>query len=240
MTLNITTITLVCIAILIFLYLVYQKDTAVHNSGTLNNDEVDSYDGSSYDETEVSSSETSRMTGKNSTRGNGYSTSSYNSARGGASESGLHAYFDQGSSAGSAGSSGSTESTDEEVSGIESSINPPATTAQNGDFEGGNNRGNEFATYTSTGNTSEDMFNAGELLPQSSTNSYFDTYDNIKVGNSQLINVYRPIGTNTVMGSLRNPTWDLRGEPANQKRNVGPWMNSTIQPNVYKTGVCQH
>jgi hypothetical protein len=231
---NITTITLVFIAVLIFLYLVSQKDLSIHNSGSLNNDqytEADSYDGSSYDETEVSSAETSRMVGKNSASGGKYAHSSYyNGTRGGNSETGLDMYFD----------AITTPDADSEVTGIDSSISPPASKAANGDFQGGNDRGNEFATYTSTGNTSEDMFNAGELLPQSGTNSYFDTYDNIKVGNSQLINVYRPIGTNTVMGSLRNPTFDLRGEPANQKRNVGPWMNSTIQPNVYKTGICSN
>ena len=229
---NITTITLIFIAVLIFLYLVSQKDLSIHNSGSLNNGdntEVDSYDGSSYDETEVSSAETSRMVGKNSASGGKYAHSSYyNGTRGGTSESGLDVYFD----------AVTTPDAESEVTGIDSSISPPASEAVNGDYQGGNDRGDEFATYTSTGNTSEDMFNAGELLPQRSTNSYFDTYDNIKVGNSQLINVYRPIGTNTVMGSLRNPTFDLRGEPANQKRNVGPWMNSTIQPNVYKTGIC--
>ena len=230
MKLNTTTIMLIFIGFLIILYLMSQNGS-IHNSGSLNEDnyiENDTNDGS-YDETEVSSTETSKMVGKNSANGNYKYASYYDGTRGGMSESGLDVYFEP----------SSISESDTEVNGIESSILPPASESTNGDFEGGNGLGNQFSSFTSTGTTSEDeMFNAEELLPSTSTNSYFDTYDNIKVSNTQLINVYRPIGTNTVMGSLRNPTWDLRGEPANQKRNVGPWNNSTIQPNVYKTGVC--
>jgi hypothetical protein len=227
MKLTVTTITLIFIASLIFMYLLSQSGP-IHNAGTLN---ADDYEGDgSYDETELSSSDTDKMTSKNSAARTYKSTNYYTGTRGGASQSGLDVYFDQSSS-----------DSDSEVNGIDSGISPPASEATNGNFEGGNGLGNQFASYTGTGTTSsseETMFNAEELLPSSSTNSYFDTYDNIKVSNTQLINAYRPIGTNTVMGSLRNPTWDLRGEPANQKRNVGPWNNSTIQPNIYKTGVC--
>lgn len=223
MKLDVTSITLICIAALIFLYLVSRNgNRSIHNSGSLNGDgydDLDSYDGSSYDETEVSSAETDKMTGKNSARGGSYRYSSYDrGTRGGSSEGSLDAYF--------------------EPVGPTSGSNNGYSAMDSGE-QSGPSANSGYASYSGSGQTSEDdMFNAEELLPGSSSNSYFDTYDNVKVGNSQLINVYRPIGTNTVMGTNRNPTWDLRGEMANPKRNVGPWNNSTMQPNIYKTGIC--
>ena len=40
------------------------------------------------------------------------------------------------------------------------------------------------------------------------------------------------VGVNTVGQSLRNANLQLRSEPANPQVNVGPWMNTTIGPDL--------
>lgn len=39
-------------------------------------------------------------------------------------------------------------------------------------------------------------------------------------------------GVDTQGSSLRNASRDLRPEPANKRESVGPWMNSTIDPDL--------
>ena len=40
------------------------------------------------------------------------------------------------------------------------------------------------------------------------------------------------IGIDTVGQSLRNASWDIRSAPANPQAEVGPWMQSTITPDL--------
>jgi hypothetical protein len=42
------------------------------------------------------------------------------------------------------------------------------------------------------------------------------------------------IGVNTQGGSLRNPNLDIRSSPAIEKKDVSPWLNSTIGPDLYR------
>jgi len=42
------------------------------------------------------------------------------------------------------------------------------------------------------------------------------------------------IGVNTQGGSLRNPNLDIRSAPAIDKKEVSPWLNSTIDPDLYR------
>ena len=42
------------------------------------------------------------------------------------------------------------------------------------------------------------------------------------------------IGINTVGNSLRNANLQIRSEPANPRADVGPWMNSTIEPDLMR------
>jgi hypothetical protein len=41
-------------------------------------------------------------------------------------------------------------------------------------------------------------------------------------------------GVDTVGQSLRNPSYDIRGETPNPRFNVSPWMQSTIEPDLNK------
>ena len=58
-------------------------------------------------------------------------------------------------------------------------------------------------------------------------------------GSSQLsgVNLLKAgyhIGIDTVGQSLRNANLQLRSEPANPQLNVGPWNQTTIEPDVMR------
>ena len=46
------------------------------------------------------------------------------------------------------------------------------------------------------------------------------------------------IGLDTIGQSLRNANYQLRADPPNPKKNVSPWMNSTIQPDPERKSLC--
>jgi hypothetical protein len=78
------------------------------------------------------------------------------------------------------------------------------------------------------------QFKTSDYLPKEVNDEWFDTdfqQAKHKVDDDSLINANRyVIGINTVGQSLKNPSYDLRGTIANPKYNVGPWANSTYEP----------
>ena len=74
------------------------------------------------------------------------------------------------------------------------------------------------------------------LLPKN-TNSNWSNL-NAAGGNSlegvNLLKAGHHIGIDTVGQSLRNANLQLRSEPANPQQNVGPWMNTTIEPDAMR------
>jgi len=87
-----------------------------------------------------------------------------------------------------------------------------------------------------------DKFNAESLLPREKNKDWFDdVYDSTSVKNAHLINIYKPIGVNTVASSLKNPSHDIRGDATpNPKFAISPWMNSSIEPdsNIRNQALC--
>lgn len=88
----------------------------------------------------------------------------------------------------------------------------------------------------------EDLFDVDKMLPQEERDDWFDTEPlqttkKIK-GNQFLVHPKYNIGVNTVGTSLRNGSHDLRGDIPNPKINIGPWMNSTIEPDTNIKGLC--
>lgn len=78
-----------------------------------------------------------------------------------------------------------------------------------------------------------DKFNAESLLPKEKHKDWFDDpYESTSVKNTHLINIYRPIGVNTIQTSLKNPSWDIRGSPVVPKTVVSPFLNSSIEPDT--------
>lgn len=78
---------------------------------------------------------------------------------------------------------------------------------------------------------------AKDLLPKESKDDWFDMpYDKkqmMRIENENLLagaSTQSKIGIDTQGQTLKNASWDLRAAPPNPKFNVGPWNNSTIEP----------
>ena len=110
----------------------------------------------------------------------------------------------------------------------------------NDKFSGFDEQVEGLATYLpGKKDNKDDMFNAKELLPKEENEDWFETHHNVKVKNAHLINVYRPVGANTVSSSLRNASHDFRGDIANPRMVVSPWMQSTIDADTNNRGLCK-
>jgi len=78
---------------------------------------------------------------------------------------------------------------------------------------------------------------AKDLLPKESKDDWFDMpYDKkqmYRIENENLLAgaaTQARIGIDTQGQTLKNASWDLRAAPPNPKFNVGPWLQSTIEP----------
>jgi hypothetical protein len=77
------------------------------------------------------------------------------------------------------------------------------------------------------------QFKAEDYLPKEKNDDWFDTdfAGSLNIENASLINTEKyQIGVNTVGQSLKNPSYDIRGTIPNPKFNVGPFNNSTYEP----------
>ena len=107
------------------------------------------------------------------------------------------------------------------------------------DFTGVDVSGDAHAQYISSNKKKkDDIFNSKELLPREENKDWFETHDNVKVKNRHLINVYRPIGVNTIASSLKNASHDFRGDEVNPRFVVSPWNQSSIDPDTNNRGLC--
>uniref|UniRef100_A0A6C0CBH8 Minor capsid protein P11 C-terminal conserved region domain-containing protein n=1 Tax=viral metagenome TaxID=1070528 RepID=A0A6C0CBH8_9ZZZZ len=59
-----------------------------------------------------------------------------------------------------------------------------------------------------------------------------------KIKETHLIHPKIPMTVKTVASSLRDPPNDIRGDIVNPKLNVGPWMQSSIEPDTNIKGIC--
>lgn len=155
-----------------------------------------------------------RMRGKNASRDGEYKKSSYKDGERQASSSSLDRFFEEGDH-------------HEQTS--------------NDNYRPSDRNAGKFATYVAGAKrdeTEEDKFDAGELLPKEEQKDWFEDVQAVSVKNKHLINIYRPVGVSTTAGSLRNPSWDIRGAPTNPKTVVSPWLMSTIEPDHNNKGLC--
>ena len=97
----------------------------------------------------------------------------------------------------------------------------------------------QFATYSQStpGGRIRDInkHDVGKLLPDDNLKNKEwadDPYESTKIKNTHLINMYKPIGLNTIQSTLKNPSHDIRGTPPNPKYKVSPWMWSSIEPDT--------
>jgi hypothetical protein len=103
----------------------------------------------------------------------------------------------------------------------------------------------QFANYVPGKRTKQkdvDKFNADSLLPKENNKDWFDDpYEATSVKNTHLINIYRPIGVNTIQTSLKNANRQLRADPIVPKiSGVSPFLNSSYEPdtNIRNQALC--
>lgn len=104
-----------------------------------------------------------------------------------------------------------------------------------------NDAGTNHASYAGKPRkelSEDEKFNASALLPKEERQDWFEDVTPQKIKNRHLINIYRPIGVNTVITSRKNGSLDLRGNPVNPKTFVSPFLNSSIEPDVNARGIC--
>ena len=81
-----------------------------------------------------------------------------------------------------------------------------------------------------------DVFDSKNYMPGEVNNNWYEVMpEPVSVKNHHLISVTRPLGVNTIGSSNRNMSFDLRGDEACPRFNVGPFLNSSIEPSPYPT-----
>jgi hypothetical protein len=153
-----------------------------------------------------------KMKGKNSAKDGEYKKISYSEGKRSGNIKSLDEFFDQGE---------------------------PLNTNDNNNYLP-NDIGSTFASYSGKPRTEisdEEKFNASALLPKEEKQDWFEDVTPQKIKNKHLINIYRPIGVNTVVTSHKNGSRDLRGNPVNPKTFVSPFLNSSIEPDI-NNGIC--
>jgi hypothetical protein len=213
---NITSTALIVIAVAVLLYFMYCNKGSLHNEKSLGSEHF-SEDSSLYSEnSSVSYSPSSNLT---------YKMTNENSAN---SSTGYKEF--------SLANGNRDQRMGDVLEGFNSVMKPEHSDAGVQPMGDGAQSDN-LAPFHSDGKPSN-KYNSDELLPVDVNNSWFDVYNNVKVKNSNLITVYKPLGAVTQSGSNRNASHDFRGEPANPRFDVGPWGLSTIDGNPYSTGLC--
>ena len=88
--------------------------------------------------------------------------------------------------------------------------------------------------------TEKDKYEIDAYLPQEKEKDWFETIETVDVKNSHLINIYRPIGVNTIGSTHKNSTYDLRGtdKAVCPKFVISPWLQSSIEPDRSMKSLC--
>jgi len=94
-----------------------------------------------------------------------------------------------------------------------------------------------YAAYMTDKNkrkmTDKDKFNPSSLLPREKNNNWFDDpHESTSIKSAKLLNIHRPTGVNTIQSTLKIPSHDIRGTPANPKYPISPWNNSSVEPDT--------
>jgi hypothetical protein len=120
----------------------------------------------------------------------------------------------------------------------------PFNENNNNDFYG-KDEGSNLATFAGCGSkklSDEEKMNSSALLPKEHNSDWFDTCadatKSLKIKNRHLININRPIGVATISTQRKNPSRDVRGNPANPKYVVSPFLNSSYEPDINASGIC--
>jgi hypothetical protein len=76
---------------------------------------------------------------------------------------------------------------------------------------------------------------SSQLLPKPSPDAAdFDMWAPKNLQAQNFLTATQWIGVNTQGSSLKNANYDLRADPIIPKADVGPWMASSVDPNIYQ------
>lgn len=81
----------------------------------------------------------------------------------------------------------------------------------------------------------KDRLTAADLLPKDAANLQFAQTNPSGQGSlndKNLLTAGYHVGIDTQAGSLRNANYQLRSDPPNPQLKVGPWLSSTIAPDL--------
>jgi hypothetical protein len=89
---------------------------------------------------------------------------------------------------------------------------------------------------------SDTTLSAGELLPKGGLGASWAAVNPSSMGDLKGQNfIDAGYHTNTAVAGVsqtnRNATWDVRSEPPNPQAKVGPFLQTTIEPNPFKRGL---
>lgn len=80
------------------------------------------------------------------------------------------------------------------------------------------------------------MMNPKDLLPKDANNEWSNIMPANDLKDVQMLNAGHHVGINTVGSSLRNANLQVRSEPVIPQTNIGPWNNTTIEPDNLRRG----
>lgn len=89
--------------------------------------------------------------------------------------------------------------------------------------------------------TERDKYDSNNFLPhQDQEKDWFETIETVDVKNSHLINIYRPIGANTIGETHKYACYDIRGldKAVCPKYVVSPWLQSSAEPDRSYKNLC--
>lgn len=115
-------------------------------------------------------------------------------------------------------------------------VQPSAPLGGNGGFAQVSGMNSGVKTGMPSSCSPQSMPDPAALLPKDN-NSAWAKLNPSGQGNLDSVSLLKAgyhIGIDTVGQSLRNANLQLRSEPANPQMNVGPWNNTTIEPDVMR------
>jgi hypothetical protein len=88
--------------------------------------------------------------------------------------------------------------------------------------------------YAGNIGASSNVLSPGDLLPND-PNSEWATLNPINQGDiaiPDLLNSGYHLGLDTIGQTLKNPNYQIRSDPFIEKKEIGPWNNSTFEPDI--------
>lgn len=85
----------------------------------------------------------------------------------------------------------------------------------------------------------QNVANPADLLPKDENSKFAELNPNVMtsegVAGGDMLEAGHHIGLDTVGQTMRNANLQLRSDPVIVKKDVGPWMTSTIEPDLART-----